>query len=313
MILYDDVMMNRLIIIALFMLGCWQASAQNYLQLANECFDKGDYECAKQNYNLYQIFEGKDMKAEIQKADECFRDLIAADAYFSDLEYEKARDRYTILLEKNPKDPHAQKRLDECEALLKPPVVEPEPVEEVAIIEVVEVIEPEPEVLPVPQPVQQDALPKRSDYRKNVFGIDWGVGTRNLSTGNLGSYNLGAFVDFGVRFTSNFSPYLGWDIVNLKFQGLNREYLVQAMTGLRGYSPALVNNVKGYASFKGGYGKLFTLDDSGFAYELEAGLHVTKTFAAGFVFNVQTLTGSFSDESSSFNSRYIGLRIGLNF
>ena len=301
-------------------MGCWQASGQNYLQLANECFDKGDYECAKRNYNLYQVFDGRDMSAEIQKADECFRTLITADDYFREQDWERARDRYLMVLERNPKDPHAQKRLVECDALLTPPVVEPEPEpepeEKVEVIEVaqeVKVTEPEVKIEPVQAPVKEKTTLKSGDYKKNVYGVDVGIGARNLSTGNLGSYQMGTFVDLGARYTRCFSPYLGWDVLNLKLQGLDKEFFVQVMTGLRGYSPVLMNNVKGYASVKGGYGVVVELDDDGFAYEFEVGLNLTKTFAVGFVFNGQSLSGAFSDESGGFNSRFVGLRIGLNF
>jgi len=68
--------------------------------------------------NIYQIFEGKDMSAEIQKADECFKALIAANDYFSNKRYEEARERYKVVLEKNPKDPYAKKQYEICEEIL---------------------------------------------------------------------------------------------------------------------------------------------------------------------------------------------------
>jgi len=111
--------MKYLIIVYLLLFCCLQANSQDYLQLADECFEKGDYECAKRNYTFFQTFDGRDMSAQIQKTDECMRTLNLADDYFKDEEWEKARERYQIVLEKNPKDPHAKKQLDLCEERLK--------------------------------------------------------------------------------------------------------------------------------------------------------------------------------------------------
>jgi len=40
--------MKNFILITLLLFCYWRASGQNYLQLANECFEEGDYECAKE-------------------------------------------------------------------------------------------------------------------------------------------------------------------------------------------------------------------------------------------------------------------------
>jgi len=107
--------MKNLFFLPLFLFCCLHANSQNYLQEANDCFDKGDYENAKKNYTLFKEFDGsKDVSAQIRQADECFRTLIAADANFKDKEYEKARDRYKTVLDINPKDPNAKRQYDLC-------------------------------------------------------------------------------------------------------------------------------------------------------------------------------------------------------
>lgn len=73
--------MKHVIIITLFLSCCLHASGQNYLQEATACFEKGDYECAKKNYTLFQTLDGKDMTAQIQLADECQRTRNLADEY----------------------------------------------------------------------------------------------------------------------------------------------------------------------------------------------------------------------------------------
>jgi len=107
--------MRNLLFLPFFLFCCWQASGQDYLQQANACFEKGDYECAKQKYTLFKEYDGsRDVSAQIQAADECFKILIAAEANFKDKEYEKARDRYKSVLDKNPKDAYAKQQYDEC-------------------------------------------------------------------------------------------------------------------------------------------------------------------------------------------------------
>jgi hypothetical protein len=92
-----------------------------------------------------------------------------------------------------------------------------------------------------------------------------------------------------------------------------KETILQAMTGLRGYSPDILQNLKGYASFKAGYGMLIKLEDNGFAYEIEAGALLANSLVIGFVYNVQNLQGSFSDKKGRFICASTGFRIGYNF
>ena len=89
--------------IPLILFCCFQAYSQDYLKIANDCFEKGDYECAKRNYTIFQTWDGRDMSAQIRKADECMRALISADEFFKADDWAKAKDRYQFLLERNPK------------------------------------------------------------------------------------------------------------------------------------------------------------------------------------------------------------------
>ena len=156
---------------------------------------------------------------------------------------------------------------------------------------------------------QAGAIPATPDtaYKKNAFGVDVGLGARKLN-------EWGTFLDVGLRYTHNFSPYIGWDVVNLRFQGLMKSFsydkcLLQAMTGVRAYAPG----IKGYASLRAGFGHQPFLEASGFAYELELGLHITQTLFAGFVFNSQNLRGEWEGSDFNVNCAYTGLRIGFNF
>ena len=116
--------MKYVIVLPLLLFCCLQAYGQDYLKEANACFEKGDYECARRNYTLFQTLDGRDMSVQIQIADECMRALQLADDYFKEEEFEKASNRYQFVLEKNPKDTYAQKQYDLCEKKLKPSNVE---------------------------------------------------------------------------------------------------------------------------------------------------------------------------------------------
>jgi len=109
----------RNVILTLLLFCCIHSYGQDYLKLANDCFEKGDYECAKRNYTLFQTLDGKDMSAQIQIADECMRAMMLADDYFKDEAWVKAKERYQIVWDKNPKDPRAQMQLILCEERLK--------------------------------------------------------------------------------------------------------------------------------------------------------------------------------------------------
>jgi len=115
--------MKNLIFLSLFLFGCSLVSAQGediYLPRANDCFEKGDYECAKRYYMFFQTKAGKDMSAQIQLAEECFRNLNIADNYFLNKEYEKAKEQCKAVLDKNPKDPYAKKLYDLCRGQVLP-------------------------------------------------------------------------------------------------------------------------------------------------------------------------------------------------
>jgi len=70
-----------------------------------------------------------------------------------------------------------------------------------------------------------------NDYKKDVFGVDLGIGALKM-------YEWGTFIDLGIRWTHNFSPNIGLDIVNVKFQGYTKgsfgnDGVFHVMTGVR--------------------------------------------------------------------------------
>jgi len=52
--------MKNVFFLTLFLFCYLLANGQDYLKEANACFEKGDYECAKKNYTLFQTLDGRD-------------------------------------------------------------------------------------------------------------------------------------------------------------------------------------------------------------------------------------------------------------
>jgi len=166
-------------------------------------------------------------------------------------------------------------------------------------------------------------LKSKSDYKKNVFGLDLGIGARKAPlTSEIDEW--GTFIDFGIHYTHNFSRYFGVDIFNLKFQGYTQgggfgeHGLFQAMTGIRAYTKNFAKDIKGTAALKVGYGYQphLSLSDSGVAWDFEIGLNFTKKLFAGFVFNCQALNNNYlldGSIQSGLSYYYYGGRISYNF
>ncbi len=107
--------MKYIIIIFSFFTTFFSVSAQNYLQEANDCFAKGDYECAKKRYEAYKVTAGKeDVTFRIKQSEDCLKIIILADGYFEDKEYEKAGRQYAKVLEINPQDAYAKRQYNLC-------------------------------------------------------------------------------------------------------------------------------------------------------------------------------------------------------
>ena len=150
-------------------------------------------------------------------------------------------------------------------------------------------------------------------YKKNNFGVDIGVGF----------YKSNTMADLGVRFLHNFSPYIGWDIINIKalmyvedFDGEN-SFIPQLMTGLRVKSPTFGNSMAGFASFKAGGGFVVVAEEFGLCYQFEIGLHLTKKFFVAFAYDHQGGETKITLKKEVYKTKidlgYSALRLGFNF
>ena len=109
-------------------------------------------------------------------------------------------------------------------------------------------------------------------------------------------------------------------MINLKGQILfpgdkDKATQLQALTGLRAYSPVFAKIMKGYASLKAGvgFGMFGATNSYGLAYDSEIGVCLAKNFLIGLVYNHQTFVLYGEDADRSFYSAFTGLRIGFNF
>ena len=110
-------MTRKIVLLICFCLTTLYISqAQTYLQLGDDCFDKGDYNCAKEKYYAQKIFgSASGINVKIEQCDKCILTLTLADSLFSgEKDYKEAKSKYKELLSLNPKDPYAKRQLAVC-------------------------------------------------------------------------------------------------------------------------------------------------------------------------------------------------------
>ena len=89
--------------------------SQRYLEEGNSCFEKGDYDCAKKNYEASRA-TGGNVTEQIQKTEECIKILFAANLLFEGGNFSKACEQYEQILKINPNDPLVKVRVESCKA-----------------------------------------------------------------------------------------------------------------------------------------------------------------------------------------------------
>ena len=92
--------------------GC---QTKTYLTAGNDCFDKGDYDCARQNYVAHKSSEsGGGIDKKIEVCNTCMETLALAEFFFMNKDYQKAKEKYEELLKINTKDPRAKVQIGLC-------------------------------------------------------------------------------------------------------------------------------------------------------------------------------------------------------
>ena len=94
--------------------------AQNYLQQGNDCFDKGDYNCAKKNYKAQKV-QGLEfgMDEKIEQCDSCINIVLMIAEELSKENFKIVWNKCEDLLKINPKDPNAKKQIELCDKILQ--------------------------------------------------------------------------------------------------------------------------------------------------------------------------------------------------
>ena len=113
--------------------------------------------------------------------------------------------------------------------------------------------------------------------QKNAFGIDLGYGAMN------DAFNIAT----GIRYLHYFTPYFGMDFLKFNYAyNMDEEHYMQFMSGVRGNTPAFFKCMSVYGVARFGYG-MIDFEPSGFCYELEIGLNLTRNIFIGYSFNHQ--------------------------
>jgi len=94
-----------------------QDSTNDYFVNANNCFVKGDYHCAVDNYIAYQKTAGIDaidVKQQIENSEKCKTSKFKADNLYDIKNYKDASILYSDIYRLNPNDSYAKSRYDYC-------------------------------------------------------------------------------------------------------------------------------------------------------------------------------------------------------
>ncbi len=125
----------------------------------------------------------------------------------------------------------------------------------------------------------------QDDAKKNWFAVEAGVG----GYGEIA-------VDLSLRWQHNFHPYIGWDVLTLSYTSepgnlfKGESFMPQLMTGIRLMSPEF-SGLRGYLYGRAGYGGMTDMegDDDGVAFEIGAGINLTRHLYVGYAYNHQAL------------------------
>ena len=117
--------MKKYLLLCLLVFAVFSANAQDVLlSTAHNCYERGDYDCAREYYQKYlQKFPNHaEAKALRKKAGECSILKLAADDAYLKRNYREAFKNYRELLDINPYDSYAEDRWKRCNEIINPEI-----------------------------------------------------------------------------------------------------------------------------------------------------------------------------------------------
>ena len=112
--------MKQFILVCLFLFSISALSfGQNFLEAGNTCFNAGNYQCAKENFekemkkNYTQVTEVK-----LRRSNNCLKSLTQANTFFLQKNYSQAKTAYQEVLDLNPNDTYVKQQIEKCNSNL---------------------------------------------------------------------------------------------------------------------------------------------------------------------------------------------------
>ena len=107
-------------LIGLCLITSNSCQTQKHLKTGDDCFNKGDYLCAKQNYSEQKTLGSEvEMDKKIAQCDNCMNLLALGTFYFANNDFLKAKEQFDALLKINKNDPLAKEQLALCNQRLE--------------------------------------------------------------------------------------------------------------------------------------------------------------------------------------------------
>lgn len=136
------------------------------------------------------------------------------------------------------------------------------------------------------------------ETKRNNFGIELGVG----GTGDV-------TVDLGIKWQTNLHEYFAWDVLTVKAladveNNFSESITGEALTGIRLISPEFAG-LTAYVNGRAGYAFNFDASEGGFAFEVGAGVNITRNIYLGYAYNHFKIDGA--------KTKYNAFRIGFLF